>query len=592
MLKAVLRSQNPVLLDMSFECQRGELLALVGPSGSGKTSALRSLAGLMPLHDGLIQVDGQIWFDATHQISIPAAQRSVGMVFQNYALFPHLNTYDNIFLALAQHQSSELVESLMRDMGLLDLQKRFPHELSGGQRQRVALARAFARNPKLLLLDEAFSAVDHPTRKILYEELIKLRQRIDIPIVMVTHDLKEARLLCDRMCILDQGKTLQQASPAHIFSSPRNARVAELVGLTDIYSGTFFKSDFSSSDVRRAYLQWGQGVHSMKLQIEDKGRLPDNTEVKWVISGEFVELSRDNQGRTNCISAKVEEIMQLGDISSITFSLDLPFSEMMYLELSTRMVKDFQLLKNDRLFISLDPAGIHIMPVYSDPNVKMLQKLKREKKIQIGAILLVAGQGTRLGSIPKSLMKIDGKTLLNRHLEAVGRFVTTPVVIVTGYYEQQIRSSIYLPDVHLVTNSDPARGQSSSVRIGLETIYQQTKDLDVVLMVLGDQPYLDESDLRQLIEQFKVMPSGDFLLPMVNGQRGNPVLLSGKALQEIINCNEKMTVRDFMDLHPHRVTQWASNNHHFTFDIDSEEDMMDFQSKTGMYIELPYQDPQ
>jgi molybdate transport system ATP-binding protein len=273
MLKAVLRSQNPVLLDMSFECQRGELLALVGPSGSGKTSALRSLAGLMPLHDGLIQVDGQIWFDATHQISIPAAQRSVGMVFQNYALFPHLNTYDNIFLALAQHQSSELVESLMRDMGLLDLQKRFPHELSGGQRQRVALARAFARNPKLLLLDEAFSAVDHPTRKILYEELIKLRQRIDIPIVMVTHDLKEARLLCDRMCILDQGKTLQQASPSHIFSSPRNARVAELVGLTDIYSGTFFKSDFSSSDVRRAYLQWGQGVHSMKLQIEDKGAL-------------------------------------------------------------------------------------------------------------------------------------------------------------------------------------------------------------------------------------------------------------------------------------------------------------------------------
>jgi molybdenum cofactor cytidylyltransferase len=326
--------------------------------------------------------------------------------------------------------------------------------------------------------------------------------------------------------------------------------------------------------------------------LKIRGRLPDNTEVKWVISGEFVELSRDNQGRTNCISAKVEEIMQLGDISSITFSLDLPFSEMMHLELSTRMVKDFQLLKNDRLFISLDPAGIHIMPVYSDPNVKMLQKLKREKKIQIGAILLVAGQGTRLGSIPKSLMKIDGKTLLNRHLEAIGRFVTTPVVIVTGYYEQQIRSSIYLPDVHLVTNSDPARGQSSSVRIGLETIYQQTKDLDVVLMVLGDQPYLDESDLRQLIEQFKVMPSGDFLLPMVNGQRGNPVLLSGKALQEIINCNEKMTVRDFMDLHPHRVTQWASNNHHFTFDIDSEEDMMDFQSKTGMYIELPYQDPQ
>jgi molybdate transport system ATP-binding protein len=588
MLKAVLRSQDPVFLDMSFECQRGELLALVGPSGSGKTSALRSLAGLMSLQDGLIQVGSQVWFDATHQVSLPAAQRSVGMVFQNYALFPHLNTYENIFLALAKHQSPELVESLMRDMGLLDLQRRFPHELSGGQRQRVALARAFARNPKLLLLDEAFSAVDHPTRKILYEELIKLRQRIDIPIVMVTHDLKEARLLCDRMCILDHGKTLQQASPPHIFSSPRNARVAELVGLTDIYSGTFFKSDSTSSDAYKAHLQWGQGVNSMKLQIEDKGRLPDNTEVKWVISGEFVELSRDDHGRTNCIGAKVVQIMQLGDISSITFSLDLPFPEMMHLELSTRMVKDFQLLKNDHLFVGLDPAGIHIMPVYSDPSIKMIQKLKREKKIQIGAILLAAGQGSRLGSIPKSLMKIDGKTLLNRHLEAISRFVTTPVVIVTGYYEQQIRASIHVPNVHLVTNSDPARGQSSSVRVGLESLYQQTKDLDVVIMVLGDQPYIDESDLRQLIEQFKVMPSGDFLLPMVNGQRGNPVLMSGKALQEIIDQGNQMTVRGFMDLHPHRVTQWVSSNHHFTFDIDSVEDMMDFQSKTGMHIELPY----
>ena len=128
MLKAELRSQNPVFLDMSFECQQGELLALVGPSGSGKTSALRSLAGLMPLQYGLIQMSDEIWFDAKNQVCVPAVQRSVGMVFQNYALFPHLNTYDNIFLALAKHQSPELVENLMRDMGLLDLQQRFPHE--------------------------------------------------------------------------------------------------------------------------------------------------------------------------------------------------------------------------------------------------------------------------------------------------------------------------------------------------------------------------------------------------------------------------------------------------------------------------------
>jgi molybdenum cofactor cytidylyltransferase/nicotine blue oxidoreductase len=288
----------------------------------------------------------------------------------------------------------------------------------------------------------------------------------------------------------------------------------------------------------------------------------------------------------------VTQILQLGDISSVTLDLDLPFKEMMHLELSTRMVKDFQLQNSDCLYISLDPAGIHIMPVYSDPSVKMAQKIKREKKVHIGAVVLVAGQGLRLGSIPKSLMKIGGKTLLERHIDALSQFVTSPVILVTGYYEDQIRSSLKLSNVHMVTNPDPARGQSSSVRLGLEALYQEIQNVDIILMMLGDQPYLDGSDIRQLIEQFKVMSSGDFLLPMVNGQRGNPVLLSGKVLQEIIKMNDQMTVREFMDLHPDRVTPWESSNHHFTFDIDSVEDLIDFQNKTGLQIELPYQHPQ
>jgi molybdate transport system ATP-binding protein len=234
MLKVELYADQPVKLDMAFECHDGELLALVGPSGSGKTSALRAISGLLPVSRGKIAVGQQTWLDTAQKIALPATKRSVGVVFQNYALFPHLNAYENIRLALPSHLNASYIEDLLKDMGLLDLQKRFPHELSGGQRQRVALARAFARQPEVLLLDEAFSAVDHPTRKILYEELIKLRQRIKIPIVMVTHDLREARLLSDKMCILDYGKTLQQATPAHIFSSPRNERVAQLVGLSDI----------------------------------------------------------------------------------------------------------------------------------------------------------------------------------------------------------------------------------------------------------------------------------------------------------------------------------------------------------------------
>jgi molybdate transport system ATP-binding protein len=589
MLQVQLKSQDPVYLDMAFECQNGQLLALVGPSGSGKTSALRAIAGLLPVSSGRISIGNSTWLDTEKKVFVSSTQRSVGMVFQNYALFPHLTAYQNIQLALPKRLSQEYVEDLLRDMGLMDLQNRYPHELSGGQRQRVALARAFARQPQVLLLDEAFSAVDHPTRKILYEELIKLRHRIEIPIVMVTHDLREARLLSDNMCILDQGKSLQQATPAHIFSSPRNERVAQLVGLSDIFSGTFFKKEPLEfpQGLQTAQLQWGQGIHSVVLEINDKGRLPNHTEVKWVISGEYVDLSLTKKLEVNSFAACVSKILQLGDVSSLTLSLDLPFSQMMHLEISTRMVRELALVEGKTIYLSLDPAGIHIMPVYSDPSVKMAQKKLREKPIQIGAVLLVAGQGSRLGGIPKSLMKIDGVSLLERHIQALSSFVTQEPVVVTGFYADSIREQIKQKQVQLVHNPNPGAGQSGSVRLGLEALYESNQNLDVILMMLGDQPFLNDSDIRQLIENFKVRKSGQFLLPMVEGKRGNPVLLSGGALKKIIENGSGMTVRQYMDQHSEEVLHWESANHHYIFDIDSFEDVMDFQNKTGIKIELP-----
>lgn len=589
MLQVKLQSQSPVFLDMAFECQGGELLALVGPSGSGKTSALRAIAGLLPVSTGKILVGDQTWMDSEKSQFLLPTQRSVGMVFQNYALFPHLTAYQNIRLALPKNESEELIESLLRDMGLLDLQKRFPHELSGGQRQRVALARAFARKPDLLLLDEAFSAVDHPTRKILYEELIKLRQRIEIPIVMVTHDLREARLLSDKMCILDQGKSLQQATPAHIFSSPRNERVAQLVGLSDIYSGTFYKNDVAvlNNETSLATLQWGRGIHSVDLQIVDKGRLPDQTEVKWVISAQYIELSLVKKLEINTFSATVSQILQLGDISSITLNLNLPFQESMHIEISARMVKELQLSIGKTIYVSFDPAGIHIMPVYADPAIKNAQKQRREKQIQVGAILLVAGQGSRLGSIPKPLMKIDGLTLLDRHINTLQDFISTPLVVVTGFHAEQMQDHLNRQDINWISNPQPERGQSSSVRLGLEALYQSNPAMDVVLMMLGDQPYINTADIRQIIEKFKVMKNGEFLLPMVDGKRGNPVLLSGKGLRDIIEHSPEMTVRQYMDMYPEKVSIWESSNEHFIFDIDTQQDIIDFQNKTGLSIELP-----
>jgi CTP:molybdopterin cytidylyltransferase MocA len=125
------------------------------------------------------------------------------------------------------------------------------------------------------------------------------------------------------------------------------------------------------------------------------------------------------------------------------------------------------------------------------------------------------------------------------------------------------------------------------VRLGLEALYQSNPALDVVLMMLGDQPYINTADIRQIIEKFKVMKNGEFLLPMVDGKRGNPVLLSGKGLRDIIEHSPEMTVRQYMDMYPEKVSIWESSNEHFIFDIDTPQDIMDFQNKTGLSIELP-----
>ncbi len=578
-------------LDVSFTCKSGELLALVGPSGSGKTSTLRAIAGLMPIQEGKISLQDQqqnyIWLDTEKNILMPSFQRKVGMVFQNYALFPHLTVLENIALALPKGESIGKAKQLMEDMGLIDFHHRLPDQLSGGQRQRVALARAFARDPQVLLLDEPFSAVDHPTRKTLYEELIKLRERISIPIVIVTHDLREARLLSDRLCILDQGKSLQIGHPEHIVSSPRNARVAELVGLTDVFSATFLKAQhLEESEQQHATLLWGQGVESFPLTIFDKGRLPDQTEVKWVIAKEFVEIRNEPIQKINTLSAIVCRIRRLGEISSVDFKVELPFQPMMHFELSTRVVNDLNIDVDDIVYLHLDPKGIHIMPVYTSPMHKQLEKQKRDRPLKIATVILIAGEGSRLGGIPKSLIKIEGETILERQLKALKELQIEDIVLVTGYY-QEAYHHLNLPDKSfIVHNANPADGQGSSVRLALQTVYEKIVEVDAIIMLLGDLPQINAADLRQLIEQFKIRTFGDVVMPLVGSQRGNPVIISHKILRKIID-SPGLTVRTWMDQHPEEVVSWQTENQHFVFDFDTPENIESFTKKMGVSVELP-----
>lgn len=291
----------PMPLHGQFACQPRELLALVGPSGAGKTSMLRCLAGLMRPARGRITVGHTTWLDTERGICLPPQQRHVGLVFQNYALMPHLNALDNVALSLlhlpARERRAKAAHWLDHVRLSADQQARRPAHLSGGQQQRVAVARALAREPRLLLLDEPFSAVDQMNRQGLYDLLADLRQELHIPIVLVTHDLTEARHLADQLVVMDAGQVLQQGTPARVYRSPRNARVADLVGVQNRFRGRWIGPQSPQDEADRAgWLQWltpdGHPTH-VQLRVRDKQRLGFGQDVSWIIQGDGLHLGQE-----------------------------------------------------------------------------------------------------------------------------------------------------------------------------------------------------------------------------------------------------------------------------------------------------------
>lgn len=210
-------------LDLQLEATvaAGELIALFGPSGAGKTTILRMLAGLSKPQAGSIVVDGEVWFDSASGIDLPPQRRCVGLVFQDYALFPNLSVRENVAYATTPTERA-WVDELLEMMQLSALQHRSPIMLSGGQKQRVALARAVARKPQLLLLDEPLAALDTALRLTLQDELATLHRRLQLRTIIVSHDLGEVFRLADHVWRLEDGRIVQSGSPAVVFCPPHS----------------------------------------------------------------------------------------------------------------------------------------------------------------------------------------------------------------------------------------------------------------------------------------------------------------------------------------------------------------------------------
>ena len=366
-LRATIRQAVPIPLDADLSCGRGEVLALVGPSGSGKSTLLRCIAGLHTPMEGRIACDGEAWFDAGSRVNLSTARRRIGMVFQHYALFPHLSALENVREGMDDPGgpgSRERGRELLRKVHLDGLEMRKPHQLSGGQQQRVAVARALARDPQALLLDEPFSAVDRSTREKLYGELAELRRELKMPVVLVTHDLEEAAMLSDRVSILSRGKTLQTAPPLEVMERPASVEVARLVGLRNVFEGRVLSHH---RDRGTTVMEW----NGRRLDVRLQEGFPAGARVAWVLPAAGVLLmprDRPPEGsRDNIVEGTVGRVVTLGSRVRVPVYVHGTDEALLTTTVPRHLAESYALAEGRPLSLRLRGGQIHLMPPDDGP---------------------------------------------------------------------------------------------------------------------------------------------------------------------------------------------------------------------------------
>ncbi len=335
-----------------------DVTALYGPSGAGKSLTLLCLVGLRRPSRGYIRLNGRTLFDATAGIHLPPHLRRMGLVFQEYALFPHLTVAMNLAYGLRGLSRAEMQERVLAMLRLLRLDgfgSRYPGELSGGQRQRVALGRGLIIQPELLLLDEPFSALDQMERERLRGEVLELLQGFGGTTILVTHNLQEAYLMARQIAVIDGGRILQAGTRDEVLQHPKTRRVAEHVGITNIFQGTVVDADAGT-----AAITWHGHRLTVKCPLSTAG-----TSIEFCIRPEDVRLvwPEKTAERLNILRGHLTAEVERGVDFLLKFRADGQAVEAGEIEIhcSEHLHYLMKLHPGKQVFIALPPDKLHIL---------------------------------------------------------------------------------------------------------------------------------------------------------------------------------------------------------------------------------------
>ncbi|WP_094227906.1 ABC transporter ATP-binding protein [Methanolobus psychrotolerans] len=344
-------------LDVQFELG-DELVVLFGRSGSGKTTTLQCISGLLEPNGGKIVVNDNVYFDCHKRTNLPVQQRSLGYVFQNYALFPHMDVKKNIAYGLKgwnEVNKEKRVIEMLQLLHIEGLEHNYPSQLSGGQKQRVALARALAPKPDILLLDEPFSALDMVVRMKLREKIKEIQRELRIPVLFITHNHVEAFTIADKVVIFHEGRVQQIGTPEDVFYQPSNRHVAELVGLSNIFE------DAIALNVDEAPETLVLECGNLKVITNKPDRIVAE-KVSWGIRPEnlrILPLTDDAKSRENTFKACVKSVVNKG--ASKVLALEIAeHKNLLLAEMANQFFEDVDLRTGDECLARIEMSKIVI----------------------------------------------------------------------------------------------------------------------------------------------------------------------------------------------------------------------------------------